>query len=502
MAAGDYFSVVPVANSGWCRCPTCAPVLPTGPTRGKGQHSNDSASNYLFGFVNRVAQAVEKKYPDKYISALAYSSYAWPPSDQKLAPNVSIQMCLLVRAVYSQATLDNDWEVIKAWVDDSPERRKLLWLYYCFPSLCASQGQYRCFPGFFGHSVVEQMARYHAAGIRGLYYEPSYLAYGQRSALLDQVESLVPWKLAYDPTVDGNAYIDEFFTRYYGHAAAPMKKFYEMVEGIYADPANYPAGVRGAELQWEYLGTAERMAELGKLMEQAKQSVRTSLERRRVELFEKGLWQYMVKGRDTYVALASAPIQSASVPRIPPPATDDPAALDWSRAAVLANWKGIEGRPRLDKHDQQMEGRLLHDGQYLYVRLQDMMDPKKLADRGGIWNDDEYELFFGETPGPEYSQIGVSFTGRHGAYRYPGSTLWDSGVRLVSDLDQPDRWVLYLTFPLDQLLPGGVQAGDRFYMNVLRSMRVYDAVAWNPTLGGYHNPRRMGEITLQKGTEQ
>ncbi|MDD5707645.1 MAG: hypothetical protein PHR35_17130, partial [Kiritimatiellae bacterium] len=83
------------------------------------------------------------------------------------------------------------------------------------------------------------------------------------------------------------------------------------------------------------------------------------------------------------------------------------------------------------------------------------------------------------------------------AYQWPGMMKWDGGVRVVSDRAQPDRWVLYLTFPLDRLIPGGVRSGDTFYMNVIRSMKCNDAVAWNPTLGGYHGPRRMGEITLK-----
>ena len=116
-------------------------------------------------------------------------------------------------------------------------------------------------------------------------YEPSYLAFTQRSPLLDQLEFYVTWKLADDPTRDGNAIIDEFFARYYGSAAKPMKTFYELMEQIYANfnnyPPNLPGGHQTEEVAWKYLGTQSRMEQLGWLMDQATAAAKTDIEKRR-----------------------------------------------------------------------------------------------------------------------------------------------------------------------------------------------------------------------------
>ena len=48
------------------------------------------------------------------------------------------------------------------------------------------------------------------------------------------------FKLADDPGLDGNQLIEEFFTRYYGSAAAPMKALYCAIEDTYSNPASYP----------------------------------------------------------------------------------------------------------------------------------------------------------------------------------------------------------------------------------------------------------------------
>ena len=135
---------------------------------------------------------------------------------------------------------------------------------------------------------------------------------------MDQLEFCVTWKLADDPANDGNRLIDEFFDRYYGSAAAPMKAFYELVEQTYADPANYPPAFlkkvgtiqdgdivignhQSEEIAWKHLGTESRMVQLGRLMDEARAVAITDVEKQRVALFDKGIWQYMQAGRKAYL---------------------------------------------------------------------------------------------------------------------------------------------------------------------------------------------------------
>ena len=336
-AAGDFFAVVPMDNSQFCKCPKCAKLIDgkKEAVRGKGLPFNDMASNYLFAFVNEVAREIKKSHPQKRISTLAYNYYSFPPTDVKLESNVWIQPCLVSRNIYSREYQENDRAILDAWVAESADRPKMLWVYYCFPSLVATsplfpfdgdKRQFRCFPGFFAHTIVKQMAVYYKAGVRGIFCEPAYIAYRHRSALMDQLEYYVTWKLADDPTLDGNALIDEFFTRYYGSAALPMKAFYILVEQTYAEPANYPpaflstverpyiggdrviGNLQTEEVAWKHLGTEPRMTQLGLLMDEARAAAKTDIEKQRVALFDKGIWQYMQAGRKDYLlAHPSAP---------------------------------------------------------------------------------------------------------------------------------------------------------------------------------------------------
>lgn len=70
-----------------CQCPLC---------RGKDSPERDQrglASNYVWGFVNRVAKEVRKTHPDKKVLNCAYGIYTLPPTNiDKLEPNVVVSI--------------------------------------------------------------------------------------------------------------------------------------------------------------------------------------------------------------------------------------------------------------------------------------------------------------------------------------------------------------------------------------------------------------------------
>jgi hypothetical protein len=304
---GPYFGIVPQDNSSYCKCPRCQAALDLSDADNQ-QFSRGLASNYVWGLVNEVAKEVRQTHPDKWISALAYARYAYYPTEVELEPNVVVQTCLHTRNWWAPYLAKNDRRIFDEWVEKSEGRRPLyLWLYYNFPGWLTPRQHFKVFPGFFVHTAIEQMAMYHEAGIRGIFMEHS--AEGGQSFLLDQLDMYVTLKLADDPTLDGEALVDEFFTRYYGSAAGPMKDLYVAIEETYMDPANYPPEVRDAdkhfhqteEMAWKWLGTEERMARFGELMQQARDAATTEIEKQRVGMFDRGIWQYMLAGRGEWL---------------------------------------------------------------------------------------------------------------------------------------------------------------------------------------------------------
>lgn len=502
-ALGRYFGLVPMDNNRQCKCSACQAQM-NEDERNNPQFNNGLVSDLIFGFVNEVAREVGKTHPDQYLSSIAYHDYAYYPRRVKLEPNVSVQLCLTVRHWWAPCMKENDLSMYREWVANEKGKRPLyLWLYYCFPELNARNRHFHCFPGFSVHTHAKQIKMFAADGIRGA------TTGGGRG---EQVDMYVTLKLFDDPSLDVDELLDEFFTRYYGAAAQPMKRIHLLIEQTYGNPANYPEEMQKEvgiwhqteEIAWDYLGTEERMAELGTLMAEARRTAQTDVEKRRVAIFDKGVWEYLVEGRRKYLAKkAIAPeieklkAQTPPEVRVPRQASTagDASKIDWSSAAVLGGWRTVDGYETKRK----LEARAAHDGEHLYLQLQDVVPPKQLVSRSDVWSGDDWELFFAASRAKPYYQFGVAPNGKHRALAY-GTSDWDSGAKVVSDTSAADRWTVRLSFPLHGLIPGGVRTGATLYANLYRATakEPRELLAWSPNfVRSFHELSRLGELILE-----
>jgi hypothetical protein len=504
-ASGDFFALVPMDNSAWCKCPACQAKLD--PAEQANPHfSNGIASDYVFGFANEVAKEIRKSHPDKVLATLAYSSYAYYPKSIRLESNIAVQLCLHVRNWWAPDMERNDMAFYESWVGKEKDRPIYLWLYYCFPEEVAMNSGWNCFPGFFAHTLDRQWKRFAKDGIRGAFL----------NNLGDYLDTYLTFRLLDDPSQDVDRLIDEFHSLYYGAAAAPMKQLYLRIESIFMDPLNYPEDIRTGkrhshqteEMAWGYLGTEERMAELGRLMAEAKRLAQSEIEKRRVGLFEKGIWDYMVEGRRKYVAktVLAPEVQAlkdrgpatARVPRLPDAAAaGDAARVDWSKASVLGGWRTLQGYPT----QRQPGARVAHDGQFLYVQLVDPVAPASLRAEPDIWSGDDWEVFISRQRAKPFRQIGVNPKGVSADIGVgDGAPMPPSGAKVASDTGQADRWTVTLAIPLETILPGGLKAGNTFYANFFRATggQPRELLGWTPNFGdSFHVPERLGELTLE-----
>lgn len=295
VAIGDYFALVPLDNASWCKCDSCQALLAKDVKNIRGDHfSSGVASHYWFNFVNAVAREVRKTHPNKYIATLAYHVYAYKPLDMEIEPNVSVAPCLQIRNYWAPKIEANEMFFYKQWVEGK-YRPIYLWNYYCFPEEIAINGKWHCFPGFSAHRMARQIKMYYADGVRGVFL----------CGIGEQVDFYLTMKLYDNPTADPDAILSEFFSRYFGAASEPMKRFYGRIEEIFSDPKSYPQDLisketqlhQTKELAWKYLGNEHNMAELGALIDEAERLARTETEKRHVQLWKTGVWDYMKAGQ-------------------------------------------------------------------------------------------------------------------------------------------------------------------------------------------------------------
>jgi len=487
VASGDFFALVPQDNSSYCKCPRCQALM-NADEADNPFFSNGYASDYVFGFANRVAKAIRQSHPDKYLATLAYARYAYYPKRVRLESNIAVQLCLHVRNIHDEAIQANDVEFFDSWVTKEKDRPIYLWLYYCFPREVATNGQWHCFPGFFAHGIDRWFKRFHKHGVKGAFFN----GWGQ------DVEAYVTLQLLDDPTQDVDAVLDDYFGGYYGAAAAPMKQLYLAIEDTYSNPRSYPKGFGGHQrknIAWEHLGTPERMAAFGKLMAQARAAAKTGLEKRRVALFEREVWDYMTAGRKQYFARSQAPTATVRVPRAAA-AKGDARQIDWAKAADLGAWQKRDGTPS----DRKLSGSIAHDGEWLYLRLAEQVEPKTLKVSGIVWASDDWEIFIAAGRKRPYRQLGVTPTGTTEALAHGEAvSKWESGAVIVADTSKLDRWVTLVALPLSKLVPGGAKPGQRLFGNIIRVLApsagrtIY---VWSPR-STVHEPDRFGELLLE-----
>ena len=300
-AVGDYFALVPDDNMNLCTCADGTALLQRGAGQKTGYFSSGEMSEYWFTFVNAVAREVRKTHPKKYIATLAYWAYAQPPSFP-LEPNVSISPCL--HTCYypvHPGMKSNDFSLYEGWRSRT-QAPMFLWVYYHHPMEPALIGRWKSFPHLMVHDTARSMQRFVRDGVHGVF------ECGEQ----DQVEQYVMSRVWRDPSTDVDAVIDEFFGRYFGPAAEPMRRFYLGLESIACDPANYPPpyhrpnGIDWKRVAWEKLGTPERVTALGALIHEAESKAGTGPERQRVDLWRAALWDWMESGSKAATA-ATAP---------------------------------------------------------------------------------------------------------------------------------------------------------------------------------------------------
>jgi hypothetical protein len=487
-AGGDCFCVEPMDNAQFCKCAHCQRWL-TGRDADSPFFTNGRHSDYFFQFVNEVAKIVGKKHPDKHVVCLSYMTHGAPPEKFRLEPNVLVQYCFACnRLNFDRASYEHEVKLLEQWRREYPGRTLYLWLYYTFPVEVANNGKFHCFPGFFAHAVGEQFDLFRKYDYRGAFH----CGYGQ------DVEAYVTYRLMDDPALRIESLLDEYFTRLYGPAAGPMRKFYETVEQAYGNPANYPEPIatgkieghhhQTEEVAWGYLGNARRMATLGRLMEQAKAAAQTPEQKQRVALFEMGTWDYMTAGRRQYLEHTKSQFGgSGAVLRVPFASRGspqgDPAKTDASEALALTRWRS----PIAEPTQRKVMARLIHDGTCLYLQLEEQCGPKTLKSTDDVVGGDYWQVLFAGQAGTPVHNLLVNAVGKRLLDGQPSNLS-------VATETSPGACTVSVALPLTQI---PAVAGGQIRLNVVRRSGVSDdQPMWSPSFGQFDDPAALRRLAL------
>ena len=254
-------SVMPEDGFFFCRCEGCKGK--DTPERGRaGEHSD-----YVWAFVDRVAREVIKTHPDRTISCAAYGTYTLPPAKiAKLSPNVQVVIVhgrgwQFPKPVERGLTLS----LLDLWKEWRDRTDRPIMDYEHYP--LTNRG-YEMPLFYFPHAIAAGL-RAHRGISPGEFVEVGWgpaqvRGHGLHSPEFAHLNVYVTSRLYWNPDLDLDALLDEYYRLFYGPAAAEMRLFIEYCE------ANWPEmskdAVRIQKAQGLY-AAARKKAEPGSVYE-------------------------------------------------------------------------------------------------------------------------------------------------------------------------------------------------------------------------------------------
>jgi hypothetical protein len=267
--AVDFLSVSQNDCAGACGCEKCRAIV----------REEGSEAGPLIRFVNSVAEAVEKEFPDVWVETLAYQYTRKAPQKVKPRRNVVVRLCT-IECSFSQPLGEGEQnrelrEDMEAWSNIADHL--FVWNYVTnFSSYMLPQ------PNL--HTLADDIRFFVRNNTIGLFEQ------GDISCDAGDFVRMRNWvisHLMWNPELDENRLIDEFLAGYYGEKAAPfLRAYWDLLTAACRESGVYLRCYMHATDAW--LGVPA-YAEAARLMRQAvevtdDETLRTRLRREEIPL--------------------------------------------------------------------------------------------------------------------------------------------------------------------------------------------------------------------------
>ncbi|MBM3887624.1 MAG: DUF4838 domain-containing protein [Verrucomicrobia bacterium] len=196
---------------GWCECAKCKAV----------DDEEGSHSGTLLRFVNQVAEAIEKEFPQVAVDTLAYQYTRKPPRHVRPRPNVIVRLCS-IECCFSHPL--EKCPQNKAFVDDIVGWSKVCQRLYIWDYVTNFAHYLLPHPNL---DVLEANIRFFIAhGVRGIFEQGEYQTPGGEML---ELRSYIIARLLWNPDYGAKRALDEFLNGYYGPAAPPIRKYIRLL---------------------------------------------------------------------------------------------------------------------------------------------------------------------------------------------------------------------------------------------------------------------------------
>jgi len=439
----------------------------------RGSRYTNRFNAYVWDYWLDMAKRIGKQNPDKYLIVMPYGPCEEAPESLGPLPkNVAVNL-VTGSFAYSMTQPSRKkavQDLYEKWIGLATSKKIYLWEHFLF------YGGIRNCPSFFTKGLQEQM-RYLDGKVMGKFIECMV-----RQGWTD-LPAITHWfyylqgKLFWNPDLDLQALMDEYYARFFGPAAAEMKAFYETAEAVYMRPETravtaYAGFLKEKDIEnyFRLLAAARGKVEKGSVYD------------RRIALFEKEMEPLKVLFRDLERSGPSIRMVSTSEERLVPDCNfEDPF---WKGAVALwmkdcRTGKELAKNKTLVRMKMSKDGRRLHFGVTCYEEAMAKVSARTTGrDDQSIFTDEDVEIYV-ETPTRSYFKIAFNANGaiydesRDSTIvaRDTLPILWDSGAKVCAKKGS-DRWELELVLPTTDFGENGPTLQQPWGINVGRARHI------------------------------
>jgi len=192
-------------NGNYCQCEKCMAVA----------EEEGSQAGPVIRFVNRIAEEVEKVYPDVYIQTLAYQ-YSRKVPKTKPRHNVIIQLCSIECCFGHPLDNDDGCEVNTAFVEDLKKWGEVCDKIYIWDYTTNFSRYISSFVNYDYEILAGNVRFFHENNVIGLFEQGNY---NSENGEFGEMKAYLLAKLMSDPYMTEEQYythMDEFLEGYYG----------------------------------------------------------------------------------------------------------------------------------------------------------------------------------------------------------------------------------------------------------------------------------------------
>ena len=400
----------------FCQCKNCEAYRKPYGKNGQGE--------LIYKVIFNVAEKIHKKYPGKRITTLVYPPKRFFPADKKIPPN------LRVRITYPWVSIDPDSQqrkdalaLTKQW-NKGANQKAYLWLYLISTFAYTNYGV----PEAVAHEMQKLLQDVQKDTI-GIFYEHS-----EPSQTIRNIDQYMIGHLLWDPYLDLDKMMDEYFAAAFGKAAPEMRSFYAELERKWKNVSKMYSthGENSKQLRnifdSEYKYT--ELVRLEKIINNASAKVaKNSPEWKRIERFRKYVLEI---AKNEFSIHSSDKVNSfnTAIKLYAPVIDRAPTDSDWAKLPYIS-LNPAKGTALTRK--SQFKVFVTDDIFYLRGKFDEPSMAKsktdlkrKQGDWNNIWEDNIIELFFADDKG-DVMQMMVNDNGIY-AFRNVKTNKWFAGA--------------------------------------------------------------------------